>query len=588
MNEISVLYAEAHRLCQEKDYVSAEKILKEILNRAPGNIPALILVGLTAYFLGEKEKAFEYFDESVRRGPANPQVFYNYAFVSENSGNIDAAMEYYEKALELKPDYAAALNNLANLLKSAGRLEEAEKKCRSCMEKMPFQPEIYNTTGNLLSVMGRNAEAVSSYRKALELKQMPSVHSNLLLALNYLDMDNETLFTEHRNWEKFNAGKLIVNRDFANALTKERKLRIGYISPDFRRHSVAYFFDPLIRHHNRERFEIYCYSDASKPDAVTGRIKSFSDKWRDVYGMNDEAVFAIMKNDVIDILVDLSGHTGQRLLLFARKPAPLQITYLGYPNTTGLSTMDYRITDSASDPAGLDKFYTEKLIRLKDTFLTFAPPAEAPEVSGSLAVKNGFITFGSFNNPAKISPGLIAAWAEILKKAPSSRLVMKNIYLGDAWLCRHISALFEARGIKPERLELLPFDGKFEEHLSQYSRIDVALDTFPYNGTTTTCEALWMGVPVICLAGNRHASRVGVSLLSSIGLKSFIAPNIQDYIKIAAFQSENIQLLANMRPALRNLLADSPLCRPVLFAADLENAYTDIWAKYIHENKKSS
>jgi len=588
VNEISELYAEAHRLCQEENYVSAETILKKILERDPGNVPALMLVGLTAYFLGKKEEAFKYFDESVRLGPNNPQVFYNYAFVSENSGNSAAAMKYYEKALELKPDYAAALNNLANLLKAAGRLEEVEKKCRSCIDKMPFQPEIYNTMGNLLSVMGRNDEAVSSYRKSLELKQLPSVHSNLLLALNYLDTDNETLFNEHRNWEKLNTVNLTVNRSFSNSLTGERKLRIGYISPDFRRHSVAYFFEPLIRYHNRDKFEIYSYSDTNKPDAVTERIKSFSDKWQNIYGMPDEAVFALIRNDAVDILVDLSAHTGQRLLLFARKPAPLQITYLGYPNTTGLSSMDYRITDNSSDPVELDKFYAEKLIRLKNIFLSFAPPAEAPEVSAPPAVKNGFITFGSFNNPAKINPGLIDAWAAILKEVPSSRLVLKNIYLGDIWMRKHISDLFKVRGIKPDRLDLLSFEGGINEHLARYSRIDVALDTFPYNGTTTTCEALWMGVPVVCLAGERHASRVGLSILSSLGLKSFVAPNVQDYIKIAVFQSGNIKLLTDMRPVLRNLMADSPLCNSRLFTEELESAYMDIWTKYIHENKKSS
>jgi predicted O-linked N-acetylglucosamine transferase (SPINDLY family) len=359
-------------------------------------------------------------------------------------------------------------------------------------------------------------------------------------------------------------------------------LRVGYVSADFRQHSVAFFIEPVIEAHDRRGFEVICYSNVAWPDAVTMRMRKLADQWRDIARRCDEDVAEQIRRDGVDILVDLAGHTdGNRLLVFARKPAPVQVTYLGYPDTTGLRTMDYRLTDAYADPPGeTEPYHSEELVRLARCFLCYRPATESPEVGELPALAAGTVTFGSFNSFAKVTEEVMGAWSRILLAVPESRLVLKAKGLGQAEARERAGEVFERHGIAPQRVEMTGQSESFVEHLRAYQCVDIALDTFPYNGTTTTCEALWMGVPVITLAGRSHVWRVGMSLLSNAGLPELIAATLDDYVAAAARLAGDVDGLRQMRRGLRQRLGASALTDAAGFTRRLEEAYRGIWANW--------
>jgi protein O-GlcNAc transferase len=369
----------------------------------------------------------------------------------------------------------------------------------------------------------------------------------------------------------------------ANDPDPQRALRVGYVSADFRRHSVAYFLRGLVASHDRRRVRVYCYSNVERADTVTAEFQSLADEWRPVTGLPDAAVAEQVRADRIDILVDLGGHTGgNRLLVFARKPAPVQVTWLGYPNTTGLPAIDYRLTDDIADPPGeADALHTEKLVRLPGGFLCYRPGAEA---AGTPAAPRdasaGPVTFGSFNTLSKVTAEVIRVWSAILGRIPGSRLLLKSEGLDEQGTRARVSGAFAAHGIAPDRIGLLPWIEGYGEHMALYSRVDVALDPFPYNGTTTTCEALWMGVPVIALRGNRHAARVGASVLYHAGLPQWIAEDEAGYIALAVAGAADPQALRASRPANAERARASALTDQVRFTHDLEGAYRGMWVAY--------
>jgi predicted O-linked N-acetylglucosamine transferase (SPINDLY family) len=357
-----------------------------------------------------------------------------------------------------------------------------------------------------------------------------------------------------------------------------RRLRVGYVSPDFCIHSVANFLLPLLSNHDAQIVDIVCYSNTERQDEITARFQALAGTWRDIRNKSDEEVVQLIREDRIDILVDLAGHTGRgRLRVFGHKAAPVQLTYLGYPDTTGLKTVDYRLTDQWADPPGQEAFHTEKLIRLPGGFLCYAPLFETPPVSSAPLLDKGFVTFGSFNNVAKMNPEVLQLWAEILKAVPRSRLLLKTKSFWDKSVAEDFSNRIQACGVERERVELRPWALHPRDHLIHYREIDIALDTFPYNGTTTTCEALWMGVPVIALAGNTHAGRVGVSLLSALGLENLIAPTPNDYLTLTVALAQDTARLTALHSTLRERLAQSSLCDGRKFAAEVERVYRFIW-----------
>ena len=360
----------------------------------------------------------------------------------------------------------------------------------------------------------------------------------------------------------------------------ERRLRIGYVSGDLRYHSVAFFIAPVIEQHDRENFEITCYANVARPDANTERLEALCDRWRDVASLGDAEVAAWIRRDEIDILVDLSGHTvGNRLPVFARKPAPVQVTYLGYPNTTGLDGMDYRLTDSQADPVGMtESLHSESLVRLEHGFLCFQPLEACPAIRDPDASDAATeITFGSFNELLKVTPTTVAAWCQILDRVPGSRLLIKGTTLGDEGTRQIVLDRFREHGIDAGRVRLIGRTRTLEEHLELYNGIDVALDTYPYNGTTTTCEALWMGVPVVTRCGKVHASRVGSSLLARVGLDDLVAGDESEYIEKAVALAEDVVRRRRLRGELRDRMRESPLMASTAFTRALESAYREMW-----------
>ena len=429
----------------------------------------------------------------------------------------------------------------------------------------------------MFQTQGRTAEALRCFQQACgKQPEFAAAHSNLLLAMHYDPAKSpEEIFAEHR---KTPHASVEPARSHSNDPTPDRRLRIGYLSPDFRSHSVAFFFEPVIEAHDRAAFEVTCYSNVPRPDHATLRFERLADRWRNVRGLGDEAAAALIRADGIDILIDLAGHTGEnRLDVMARKPAPVAVTWLGYPDTTGLPQIDYRITDAWADPPGAsERFHTEELVRLPGGFLCYMKPRDVAGCGLPPCERTGHITFGSFNNFSKLNPQVAEVWSAILDRVPGSRLLLKSKALGDQGARQRARELFRGR----DGVELLARNPSVRQHLEIYGRVDIALDPFPYNGTTTTCEALWMGVPVVALAGRRHAGRASLSLLASLGLEELIAESVEDYARIAAGLAGDPARLRELRATLRRRMAESRLTDAQTFTRVLESAYRTMWRRW--------
>jgi protein O-GlcNAc transferase len=491
-------------------------------------------------------------------------------------GRLEDAMFSYQQALAIQPNYPEALNNLAAAWLERGRLGEAAQASREAIARDSKFFRAYSNLGTALYQQGYVEEAVAAFREALARQpRYAAAHSNLLFCLNYDEVwTPETVLAAHRTWAATHAPARS-----APPMPLRPLRRIGYVSADFRSHSVGYFVEPLIRAHDHSAFEIHLFSNVGRPDATTERFRHLTDRWHEIRGLTDGDAADLIRREQIDILVDLAGHTAEnRLLVFARRPAPVQVTWCGYPNTTGMEAMDYRLTDRWADPFGLtDHLHTEKLVRLPRGFLSYVAPSGVPEVDELPARKTGRITFGSFNALPKVRPAVVAAWAEILKRVPGSRLIVKSKGLGDAEARRRLLDLFAGQGISEPRVELVTSLASHTHHLDLYNQVDIALDTFPYHGTTTTCEALWMGVPVVTLAGATHVSRVGVSLLERLDLADLVTYSPAVYIARACALAGGTERLAELRAGLRRRFAESPLGDVTGFTRDLESAYRQIW-----------
>jgi predicted O-linked N-acetylglucosamine transferase (SPINDLY family) len=376
---------------------------------------------------------------------------------------------------------------------------------------------------------------------------------------------------------------------YANRREPGRRLKVGYVSPDFRQHSVAYFVDPLLKGHDQQAVEVFCYAEVARPDAVTARLRGYGGHWLVTVGLSDDDLTERIRTDGIDILVDLAGHTEKnRLGVFAHKPAPVQVTWLGYPNTTGRKSIDYRLVDAVTDPVGeADAWASETLVRVEGGFLCYAGSRGAPEPTAPPCLMTDTVTFGSFNNPAKLSPATLDAWGSLLARLPQARLLLKGRPFADAATRALFLSRLGERGVAAERVELVAWMPSGAAHLGLYNRVDIALDPFPYNGTTTTCEALWMGVPVVTLRGDRHRGRVGASLLTQVGLKDWIASSMEEYLEIADTLAGDPDHLKYLRRTLRPRLAASPLCDGRAFARKIEAAYRTIWQHWCETTDKT-
>jgi len=573
---------------QQKQYQIAIERINRAIELQPETATYYSNLGNAYQESGKLSEAIAYYQKVIQLQPNHVDTYKNMGIAFKEQGQLEEAIQAYKQVLQLKPDYADAHYNLANTLQLQGKLKEAIQALQKTLQLDPNHPQAYNNLAGALQSQGKLKEAIECFQKALEIKPDYAIaYSNMLFSLHYnSDYEPSAICAEHRKWNAHQASALAkAIQPHNNNRNPERRLRIGYVSGDFFTHSVAYFFEPLLTAHNRNNFQVICYANNSKIDATTQRLQQLADGWREIYALDDEQVAALVRQDEIDILVDLSGHTkDNRLLVFARKPAPVQVTYLGYPNTTGLDTIDYRITDACADPQGeTEHLHAEQLVRLPHGFLCYLPAANCPDVSPPPVLKSNQITFGCFNNLAKVNPKLIGDWAEILQAVPHSRMIIKSKPLVDPDTCAYLHQLFQQHGIASERVQLLGWLPDKNQHLTLYEQVDIALDTFPYHGTTTTCEAMWMGVPVITQAGSTHLSRVGVSLLSSVGLQDLIAQSAQEYIHKAVELANDRQRLQRLRANLRHWMQASPLTDADAIAHSLEAAYRTMWRHWCEQ-----
>ncbi len=546
----------------------------------------LHMLGIIASQRNKHSDAIALLEKSALRRPTS-ETFANLAAALVAAKKLDQAVVAYRNAIKLGPMNATVHSALGGVFITLGNLEAAIESCRKAIVIDGGLYSAHSNLGIALLNGGQIAEAIESYRTATRCRgATDSTHSNLLFGVNHdPQATGETILAEHRQWGQRYADKPIPSQDVNRA--PNRRLKIGYVSGDLRTHSVAYFLEPILAHHDAAAVEIFVYAHVKDPDEVTARLSQMAHHWRDINPLTDKQSADQIRQDKIDILVDLAGHTdSNRLPIFARKPAPIQVSYLGYPCTTGLSAIDYRITDGHADPPGMtETHYSETLVRLPETFLCFRPYEPSPEVAPSPVTSVGEITFGSFNSFAKINLPLITLWSKLLNRLPKSRLLLKARVLNDQATRKRLLKSFTDLGVASERIELHAGEPKIADHLRMYGRVDIALDTYPYHGTTTTCEALWMGVPVVTLAGDRHISRVGVSILRNMGLDNLIASGPDEYVEIAANLASDHERLIAMRSTLRQMMLSSQLMDEAKFARNIESAYRQMWTTYTEKKK---
>jgi len=584
-SSIEQIFASALQQHQLGRLAEAERGYREILQRDPSHSDALHFLGVVALQTGNLEPALELVRRSVAMRPDWPVYQNNLGQVLERLGRNDEAASAYTTAIDLDPSYAEAFNNLGRILEKQDLPSQAEAHYRKSIRLDPQYAEPHTNLGNVLKDRGELDAAIASYRRAIELSPGQSaLHSNLLLTLHYHpEYSPADLAREHGEWASRHIAPLAAaRRPHPNDPDPERRLKIGYVSPDFREHAVARFIVPVLEQHDRNEFEVFAYADVTRPDNVSDTIRALVDHWEITDALSDAQLAEAVRRDQIDILVDLAAHSGKnRLLAFARKPAPVQVTWLAYCSTTGVDAIDYRLTDRFLDPQGTDLgCYTERSVWLPDSYWCYQAPAhERPNER-----RAGPPTFGCLNNFAKVTKPTLDLWMELLQRVPKAHLLL---YAPPGSHRERITAAMRAVGLAPERLRFVPRQS-FEDYLETYREIDVALDPLPYGGGTTTCDALWMGVPVVSLAGATAVSRAGASLLSNTGLGHFVARSPQEYLTIAASALRDTEALARMRGELRSRIVVSPIMAARKFTRDLETAFRGMWRSWCESRSGST
>ncbi|WVZ91664.1 hypothetical protein U9M48_037807 [Paspalum notatum var. saurae] len=533
------------------------------------------------------EMAVVFYELALHFNPRCAEACNNLGVIYKDRDNLDKAVECYQMALSIRPNFSQSLNNLGVVYTVQGKMDAAASMIEKAIIANPTYAEAYNNLGVLYRDAGSITSAIQAYERCLQIDpDSRNAGQNRLLAMNYIDEgSDDKLYEAHREWGKRFMKLYPQHTSWDNLKVADRPLIIGYVSPDYFTHSVSYFIEAPLTHHDYTNCKVVVYSGVVKADAKTLRFKDKVLKkgglWRDIYGIDEKRVASLVREDEVDILVELTGHTANNKLgTMACRPAPIQVTWIGYPNTTGLPTIDYRITDSLTDPPISKQKHVEELVRLPESFLCYTPSPEAGPVCPTPAIANGFITFGSFNNLAKITPKVLQVWARILCAVPNSRLVVKcKPFCSDSIRQKFLSAL-EELGLESLRVDLLPLIHLNHDHMQAYSLMDISLDTFPYAGTTTTCESLYMGVPCVTMAGAVHAHNVGVSLLSKVGLGRLVAKTEDEYVSLALNLASDVDALQELRLSLRELMIKSPVCDGERFTRSLEAAYRNMWHRY--------
>lgn len=630
-----------HALGGDDVLAEAANCFRRALQLKPDCAEVCNNLGMALQAQGLLTEAEKYLRQALRTKPAYAEAHNNLGNVLQIQNRLREAEIRYRVALSLRPEYAVAANNLGEVLQAQGRLEEAVEQFHRALSLQPHYADACNNLGSALVRQGLLKEGMARYQEALRLNpDHVQAHSNLIFAMHFHpDCDAAAILEECRRWDRQHARKAVgggqwavgsvragapatgqqavssdlvspienrksqigtplpaahgplptahrfwggvlpvVEGGYTNLPDPERCLRIGYVSPDFRNHCQALFTIPLFSNHDRRQVVIYCYAEVPSPDAITARLRDLADGWRSTVGRSDTQIDNLIRNDQIDILVDLTMHMADnRLLLFARKPAPIQVSWLAYPGTTGLTTIDYRLTDPYLDPPGQhDDWYSEESVRLPDTFWCYDPLMDGPPVNDLPASRNGVVTFGCLNNFSKINDGVLTLWAKVLRSVPRSRLLL----LAPQGRCReHVLAVLEQQGVASPFIEFVELRPR-KEYLALYQRIDLALDPFPYNGHTTSLDGFWMGIPTITLVGKTAVGRAGWSLLCNLGLPELAAQTPEKYVEIAAGLATDLPRLQALRSTLRKRLCASPLMDAKRFASNIEKAYREMWRRW--------
>jgi predicted O-linked N-acetylglucosamine transferase (SPINDLY family) len=560
-------------------YAEAVPVLEKAVS-LPGQVGTYYYeYGVALHKTNRFQEALDQYDKALAMGCNTGALHCNRGVIYKDfRRGGDAVMAFYA-AVKLDPANVSYLNNLGAAAFELGLNSEALECFEQAVAKNPNLPTARNNIGNLLKDRARGMDALPQYRKSMELNPDDrDPQNNFLLCHMYIpDMDPKVVFEEHRKWG-LSIAKKIPSAFRFKPREAGAKIRVGFLSADLCHHPVAHFIEPIFRGYDRERFEFVAYGDQRKSDEFSARFAKQVDLWRETSSYDDRALAKLIHEDRVDILFELAGHTAyNRLGVFALKPSPVQVSYLGYPGSTGLPTIDFRITDAFADPRGTtEHLHIEKLIRVPECAWCFEPDASAPEVEPLPALKNGFVTFGCFNNMAKLNPSLFETWAEILLRVPGSHLRLKARTLTDDGVRKELKSYFTERGIEEDRLDFFGHTKKIADHLNHYHSVDIALDSFPYHGTTTTCEAIWMGCPVVTRAGKTHVSRVGVSLLSAVGLQEFITDTREAYIEKAVALAAQTDRLQELRSGMRERMRQSVLMDEKRFVQGFETALMEM------------
>lgn len=554
----------------------ARAIVSRLVQQFPADANVASAMSLILMRLGQQDQALFYSRRAAALRPDDPSYLINLGNALAITARADEALATFQKAAEAMPRRMEPRLGMGNIYRGRGELTRAAEELRAGLEHNPGDPSLSAVYAAVLLNLGRVGESVAVCRGALEHRPGDLQLASMLASASNYDpgMSPEETFAIHKAW-----GAAVAAGVAARAPERRdrgsRPPRVGLLSHDLRQHSVAYFVEPILRH--RGDMEVHCYHTSPEEDAVSDRLRPLASSWRNVANATDAALAERIRGDGIDVLIETAGITqGHRLGTMAMRPAPVQCTFLGYPNTTGVAAMDYRIVDSHTDPPGAERLATERLVRMDPCFLCYAPPPGAPDPGPPPGAATGVVTFGSFNAAPKINDQLLELWARTLGAVPGSRLVLKALDFKDAPLREEMAARLRRAGI--ERFEVLAPAGGVAEHLALYGGIDIALDTCPYHGTTTTLEAMHMGVPTVTMEGRSHAGRVGVSLLRNVGLGELVAAGPEEYVRIAAGLAGDPGRLAELRRTLRGRLAGSPLCDAAGYAARFRGVVMGMWA----------
>jgi predicted O-linked N-acetylglucosamine transferase (SPINDLY family) len=573
--------------------------------------------GLDFQAQGRLREAETALRRSVALAPHRGKFLNNLGSLLGQIGSYEEAAEWFRRAIQVEPSYAKAHSNLAVSLVKLERFDEAEAEARAAIALQQDLPEAHAALGACLAGIGKPVAAINAFHAALELRpdlrdavvhlatlladvgrqdaaveimrrlleRAPgdrALYSNLLYALHHAHGDNaQLLLSEHCTWVERYADSSLSTDTYANDRSPERRLRVAYVSADFRDHPAARFLLPLIESHDAAQVEVVCYSDVFRPNEITARFRAASHLWRETGALTNEAFAEKVRQDRIDVLVDPTGYmANNRISAFADKPAPVQVSYFGYPGTTGLRTIGYRITDPLLDPPGVtDAHYTESLIRIASSAMVYSPLTPTPEIGPLPANRNGFVMFGALNRLSKVTPTIIGLWAQVLAAVPRARLMILSPSAVEPATNAEICQLLARHGISSDRLDIAHRAPR-EKYLELFNHIDVHLDTFPYNGCTTTCDALWMGVPTVTLAGRAYASRMGLSLLTHAGLADLVATSPAEYVNIAAGLATNQPRRTELRESMRHRLLKSPLMDYHGLAREMESAFRFAWRQW--------